>query len=49
MAKKMYIPVSHNGNKYKLFMEDVSKVHSIAKSRRPPVPAYDYMESPRKF
>lgn len=49
MAKKMYIPVSNSGNKYKLFMDDIKKVHSIVKQRRPPVPSYNYMDTPRKI
>lgn len=49
MAKKMFVPVSNSGNKYKLFMDDIKKVHSIYKKQRPPVPSYDYMDTPRKI
>lgn len=49
MAKKLYIPVSANSKSYKLYMDDIKKIHSIAKSRRPPVPAFSYTESPIKF
>ena len=47
MAKRVYIPVSANGRKYKLYMDDVHKVHTINKARKPPVPSYDDVESPR--
>lgn len=49
MAKKLYIPVSANSKNYKLYMDDIKKIHSIAKSMRPPVPAFSYTESPIKF
>ena len=49
MAKKMYIPVCKNGRSYKVFMDDINKIHSISKARRPAVPAYDYLDSPVKF
>ena len=49
MAKKLYIPVSSNSKNYKLYMDDIKKIHSIAKPRRPPVPAFNYGESPIKF
>lgn len=47
MAKKLYIPVNKNGKMYKIFMDDINKVHSIAKLRRPPVPAYQCIETPK--
>lgn len=49
MVKKTYIPVSSNGKNYKIFMEDIAKVHSIAKSARPRVPSYNETESALKF
>lgn len=49
MGKKSYIPVIANGKKYKLYMDDLYKIHSISKIRRPAVPAYDELESPPKF
>lgn len=49
MAKKMYIPVNSNGRNYKLFMDDIVKVHSINKSRRPRVPSYNATDSSPKF
>jgi hypothetical protein len=44
MAKKLYIPVSKNGQSYKLYMDDLAKVKPIAKRARPPVPSYDQSE-----
>jgi hypothetical protein len=41
MAKKMYIPVNKNGRNYKVFMDDLVKVHTISKLRRPSLPNYD--------
>lgn len=41
MAKKMYIPVNKNGRNYKVFMDDLIKVHTISKLRRPSLPNYD--------
>ena len=49
MAKKLYIPVSANNKNYKLYMDDIKKIHSITKSRRPPVPSFNYAESPIKY
>lgn len=43
----MYIPLMKNGRNYKLFTDDISRVHSRnSKISRPPVPAYETMESP---
>lgn len=49
MVKKTYIPVSSNGKNYKIFTEDIAKVHSIAKSPRPRVPSYNATDSSIKF
>ena len=49
MGKRQYIPVRSNNNNYKVYMEDIKKIHTIGKSRRPPVPAYNCNESPAKF
>jgi hypothetical protein len=49
MAKKMYIPVNKNGKIYRIFMNDLVKVHSISKNRRPALPSYDVAESFTKY
>lgn len=49
MGKKTYIIVIAKGKNYKLYMDDLHKIHRIYKERRPPVPAYNQEESPRKF
>ena len=49
MAKKMYIPVNKNGKIYKIFMNDLVKVHSISKNRRPALPSYDVAEPITKY
>ena len=41
MVKKMFVPVMSNGKPYKIFIEDIKKVHQIAKKRRPAPPAYN--------
>lgn len=41
MAKKTYIKVERNDNRYRVYMEDVKKIHKIAKKERPPLPHYD--------
>ena len=40
MAKKLYVPVQANGRQYKLFLDDVKRVHQISKRRIPVVAAY---------
>jgi hypothetical protein len=45
MAKKMYIQVRSNGKNYKINMNDLVKVHTITKNRRPALPAYDASET----
>lgn len=45
MAKRAYIPVCQNGRNYKIYLQEVVKVHSIAKKTRPPVPAYSQCET----
>jgi len=46
MGKRIFIAVNANGRNYKVYMDDVVKVHSIGKLRKPRVPAYDSIESP---
>lgn len=47
MGKKTYIPLMKSGRNYKLFTDDISRVHSrSSKVSRPPVPAYGAMDSP---
>ena len=41
MAKKTYINVSKNEHKYRLYMDDLKKIHKISKRPRPVLPAYD--------
>jgi hypothetical protein len=40
MARKMYIPVIVTGRNQKLYVNDLVKIHSIAKRTRPPLPSY---------
>lgn len=49
MAKKLYIPVNQNGQKYRLYMDDLAKVKPIAKKNRPPVPSYHHSEIVVKY
>jgi hypothetical protein len=49
MGKKMYIPVKNNGKSYKLYMDDIYKIHSISKIVKPPLPLYDDFDCLRKF
>jgi len=48
MGKKLYIPICKQGKQYKIFMDDLIKVHSIHKSQRPPVPCYELINSPTR-
>lgn len=48
MAKKIYVPVTANGKPIKLFLDDVKKVHQIAKRKLPALPAYNRSIVPSK-
>lgn len=48
MAKKIYVPVMANGKPIKLFLDDVKKVHQIAKRKLPALPAYNRSIVPLK-
>lgn len=49
MAKKMYIPVSKNHKTYKIYMDDVKKVHTHIHKTRPSVPAYGMQDGGIKY
>jgi hypothetical protein len=49
MSKKMYIPVSSNGRNYKLYMDDIYKIHSRSKLIKPSIPHYHYSDLLHKF
>lgn len=49
MAKKMYIPVVRGKKCYRVFLDDVSRLHSFIKKSRPVVPAYNESEPVQKW
>ena len=45
MARKIFIPITKDGNCYKLHVKDIRKVYTIRGMPRPPVPAFDSSRS----
>jgi len=41
MAKKIFIPITKDGNCYKLHVKDIRKVYSTHCPSRPPIPAFN--------
>ena len=45
----MYIPAIKAKRQYKIFLEDVCRVHSFTRKSRPMIPAYDAESPTRKM
>ena len=41
MGKKMYIPAVRSNKVYRVFLDDVARVHTFLRKNKPPVPSYD--------
>lgn len=38
---KQYVPVVKANRKYKIYVDDIKKVHQITKRMTPPIPSYN--------
>lgn len=41
MGKKIFIPITKNGNSYKLHVKDIRKIYSATCPSRPPIPSFN--------
>lgn len=50
MGKKTYyINVERNESKYRVYMDDLKKIHKASRKQRPALPAYDQSKPNQKW
>ena len=49
MVKRTFIPCVHNHKSYKLYTDDIRKIHKRPKKPTPKLPPFHLCESPKKW
>ena len=44
MTKKKYVPLKKRNREYRLYLDDIKKVHKLISKPRPPLPPFDHEE-----